>query len=181
MVEDDTQQEVVKVEENLPTSTDEQSVDILSRIQEIATKEELKEVTNLFNLSITKKEMARALKQDELLDLVLKQAEEKLKKRPEELSTKDILDYMNAFQSNLEKTQNYIDKVEDSPTIQVNDNKKIVVNINALSRDSNENVLDAINKLIANMSDDKSLEDLVNSVEIADIDATEEVDENADE
>ena len=139
--------QLVEVENNVPSVVS--SEEILNKINSVATIEELQEVANMFNLNITKKEMARALQQDELLDLVLKQAGERLRKRPDEMSTKDLLDYMNAFQSNLERTQNEIDRVKEGPTIQVNnDNKKVIVNINNLSRDSGEAVLDVINDLI---------------------------------
>ena len=150
--------------------------DILNKINSVTTTEELKDVTNLFNLNITKKEMARVMQQSELYDLVLQQAGERLKKRPDELSTKDLIDYMNAFRSNIDKTQSYIDNVENSPTIQVNnDNKRVVVNINNLSRDASEEVLETVNALLG---DEKSLEAFLNSITSADVSESEEVESN---
>ena len=111
-------------EQSLPAVSSEK--DILDKINSVTTSEELKDVTNLFNLSITKKEMARVMQQNELYDLVLQQAGERLRKRPDELSTKDLIDYMNAFQNSIDKTKVSIDNVENAPTIQVNnDNKKV--------------------------------------------------------
>lgn len=150
--------------------------DILNKINSVTTTEELKDVINLFNLNITKKEMARVMQQSELYDLVLQQAGERLKKRPDELSTKDLIDYMNAFRSNIDKTQSYIDNVENSPTIQVNnDNKRVVVNINNLSRDASEEVLETVNALLG---DEKSLEAFLNSITSADVSESEEVESN---
>ena len=146
------------------------SEDILNKINNISTNEELKEVTSLFNLNMTKKEMARVLQQDELLDLVLKQAGDRLRKRPDELSTKDLIDYMNVFQNNVNKTQAIVDKVESQPMIQINDNKKVVVSVGGLDRDSSNNVIDAIKDILKdlNSSQDDSLQTLLDSVKTVD-------------
>ena len=169
MTETENQEKELVEENNLPEKTEELSVDILNRIQNITTKEELDNVVNLFNLSITKKEMMRALQQNNLLDLILQQMQERIVKRPDEMPTKDLLDMMNAFKNSIERTQTYIDKVENSPAIQLNDNKKVIVNINTLSRDENENVINAINMILKSAGDKDTLEDLMDSVKIADI------------
>lgn len=156
-------------EQSLPAVSSEK--DILDKINSVTTSEELKDVTNLFNLSITKKEMARVMQQNELYDLVLQQAGERLRKRPDELSTKDLIDYMNAFQNSIDKTKVSIDNVENAPTIQVNnDNKKVVFNINNLNREESEEVLDALNHLL---SDEKSLNEFLNSITTAEIEPEE--------
>lgn len=146
------------------------SEDILNQINNISTNEELKEVTSLFNLNMTKKEMARVLQQDELLDLVLQQAGERLKKRPDELSTKDLIDYMNVFQNNVNKTQAIVDKVESQPMIQINDNKKVVVSVGGLDRDSSDNVIDAIKDILKDLNNPQndSLQTLLDSVKTVD-------------
>lgn len=162
-----------KSKNNLPQKVEQQeltqlnSVDILSKIQNIKSSEDLKEVAMLFNLNIAKKEMSRALQQDELLDIILNQARERLSKRPDEHSTKDLLDYYNAFQSNLDKSRNYIDKVEESPAIQINDNKNITVNVQTigLGRDANEDVIDAVQKVVSGFKDTQSLQEFVDALE----------------
>ena len=159
---------------NLPQKIEQQAlnpvnpVDILNRIQNVQSVEDLKEVALLFNINIAKKEMSRAMQQDELLDIIINQAKERLSKRPDEHSTKDLLDYYNAFQSNLDKSRNYIDKVEESPTIQFNDNKNITVNVQTigLGRDANEDVIDAVQEVVAGLKDKQSLQEFVNSLEV---------------
>ena len=176
MVEEDKQ--VIQEESNLPCEVD-SSKQLLDKINSVTSTEELKEVANLFNLNITKKELARGMLQDELLDLVLQQAGERLKKRPGELSTKDLLDYMTAFQNNLARTSSYVDKVENAPTIQVNnDNKKVNVTINTLSRDSSDNILEALNQMLQSIGEGQSLENLVDSVQVVDV--SDEGDTNND-
>lgn len=178
-MEEDKQ--LIKVEENLPISSN-NFEELKDRINAITTKEELQEVAALFNLNITKKEMTRAMQQDELLDLILQQASERIKKRPDEMPTKDLLDLMNAFKNNIEKTQSYIDKVEESPSIQYNDNKQVTVNINGvhgLNRDSTENVIDALNDIFKSLGANDSLQEVVDAVNTVDVSKDVEV-ENDD-
>lgn len=171
MLEDTTKQnEVVEVKNNELTTES-----VLSKIENIQDSNDLKEAINLFNLSITKKDMLRAMQQDELLDIIIKQAGDRLRKRPDELSTRDLLDYMNAFQNNLSKTQDAV--IENSPTIQINDNKKVIVNVEnvaGLNRDSSENVLDAIKDIIKELNSETSLNDLLDSVKTIDVENNNE-------
>ncbi len=171
MLEDTTKQnEVVEVKNNELTTES-----VLSKIENIQDSDDLKEAINLFNLSITKKDMLRAMQQDELLDIIIKQAGDRLRKRTDELSTRDLLDYMNAFQNNLSKTQDAV--IENSPTIQINDNKKVIVNVEnvaGLNRDSSENVLDAIKDIIKELNSETSLNDLLDSVKTIDVENNNE-------
>lgn len=184
--QEELKQEVQPVDDNVPQTTEaiNEPSSILPKLQEVTSDEKLREVANLFNLSIAKKEMIRAVQQDKLLDAITNQMEEKITKRPDEMSSKEMIDYMNAFQSNLDRTKGYATKVNENPTIQVNnDNKKVVVNISGLSRDSNENVIDAINEIIKEYGNKspESLANLVDSVDIAEIDLTKESEEDAND
>ena len=156
----------IETETQLPA---EQSIQ--QKIEAIETTEDLKEVTTAFNLNIAKKELSRALKQDELLDIILNQASERLQKHPSELSTKDLLDYMDVFQNNLNRVQGVVEKAETTPVIQINDNKKVVVAIDSLSRQSSEKVLNTLKEIFSEIdSSQESIEDLLNTVQVANID-----------
>ncbi len=150
--------EVTCVEENKVLD----STQLLDKLDNVKTNQDIKDLTTLFNVSIAKNEMIRALKQDELLNLVLKQAAERLEKRPDELSTKDLLDYMNAFQNNIDRAGGIVEKVNTTPTIQINQHKDVVINVGDLSRNSKENVMDAIRELL--QSED-NIQEMVNSIQ----------------
>ena len=139
------------------------------KINAITTKEELQDVAALFNLNITKKEMTRALKQDDMLDLIVNQLHDRVVTRQDEMSTADLLEIAKTVKSNIEKTQTYIDRVEEAPTIEYNDNKQVTVNINTLSRDSSENVIDALQELFKS----GSIQEVVDAVNTIDVTNTE--------
>lgn len=141
------------------------STQLLDKLDNVQTNQDIKDLTTLFNVSIAKNEMIRALKQDELLNIVLEQAAERLKKRPDELSTKDLLDYMNAFQNNIDRVGGVVEKVNTTPTIQINQHKDVVINVGDLSRNSKENVMDAIKELLQNA---ENMQDVVDIIDVSD-------------
>ena len=168
----------IVVEQHLPATNTLES--LRDKINSVTTKEELQDVAAQFNLNITKKEMTRAVTQDELLDLILVQMRDRISKRPDEMPTKDLLDIMSAFRNNIEKTQTYIDRVEESPSIQYNDNKQVTVNINnvhGLNRDSTENVIDALNDILKNLGS-TSIQEVVDAVDTVDVSNDTEVKDN---
>jgi len=152
-------------EKSEETSLVEKPVDLLQKIDEATTSQDIKDLTSLFNVSIAKGEMSRALKQSELLNLVLKQASERLEKRPDELSTKDLLDYMNAFQANINKAGSIVEKVNENPTIQVSNHKDVVINVGELSRDSKENVIDFIKEVLKSANSQQDIVEMSKSIQ----------------
>lgn len=173
--------EVVEAQEEKPNEVALSSEQLLDKINDAKTNQDIKDLTTLFNLNLAKSEMIRALKQNDLMNVVLKQAAERLEKRPGELSTKDLIDYMNVFQANLNRANDIVEKVNTQPAIQINQHKDVIINIGDLSRDSRENVLEAFKELIK----DASIEDIknmanANSSDIIDGCVTEEGDINND-
>lgn len=112
--------------------------------------EELKTLTNLFSLNQAKKNALRVVKLNGLLDAIHDQAIERFIKHPHEISNKELLDYMNVVANQIEKSQQSLGEIDNKPMIQINNQtNKVEVNVgDGLSRDSKENVVDAINKLM---------------------------------
>lgn len=138
-----------KVESN-PVTLISTKEEIVEKVQEAATGEELKELEELFSLSLTKSEIARLAKQDELLDLILKEAGNRIKKNPGNLSTKDLLDYMNALQGNLDKVRKSKNSDESQVGPITNVHNEVTVNMtgDGLNRDSQNRVMDLVSDLI---------------------------------
>ncbi len=158
--------ELVTIDDN-----DSKSDFSLEKLENVKSQDELKEIVDQFNLTITKKEMSRVMKQDELLDLILKQAGDRIAKNSDEISTKDLLEYMEVFQKNIDKSQGLVDKVKTAPTIQINQHKDVVVNIGDLNRNSTENVIDAVKEIIGSLGDSSmNLDELINQVQTLNID-----------
>ena len=156
--------EVECVEENQVLD----STQLLNKLSDVKTNQDIKDLTTLFNVSIAKNEMIRALKQDALLDIILKQAAERLEKRPDELSTKDLIDYMNVFQNNLDRASGVVERVNTQPTIQINQHKDVVINVGDLNKNSREEVLEAIKELLKDDGNINNLDEMVNSINTID-------------
>ena len=162
---EDIKNEVQNIDSSLEPVTSRE--DLIKKLDEVQTNDEIKDLTTVFNVSLAKNEMIRALKQDELLNLILKQAAERLEKRPDELSTKDLLDYMSVFQSNLDRASGVVEKVNTQPTIQINQHKDVIINVGGLNRESKENVLDYIKSILedANSQDISDMAQSLKTVE----------------
>ena len=153
------------------------SNDILSRIESAESVDELKEFTRLFHLSLAKKEAARALTQSELIDVLLQQADERIRKRPDEMSHKDLLDYLNAFQASVDKSSKTLEaKIEETPPMTLNQtNQEININIGggksvAIDDDARMRILDVVNAITKGNDGRKSIQEESADVAVAKID-----------
>lgn len=141
--------------------------DIVQRMQETNSIEELKDLTNLFGISLTKKEIIRASKESDLMDKLLEQAEERIVEKGDYLSNADLLDYMKTLQTNVDKSRKTFNDDVDKASIKItNTHNEINVNMNdnvaGLSRESREKVLERMKMILANLNveqDDIKLEE----------------------
>ena len=128
---------------------DQETADLVLKVVKETDPDKLRQYYELFNLSQSKKNLLRALKYNELLDLINEQALERVKNCPDEFANKELLDYMQVIANQLERNQKNI-AVTDVPLIQVN---KQEVNISVdgeklLDRNSMERILDTVNYII---------------------------------
>lgn len=159
-----------------PVSIVSSKEEIVDRVKKAETTDELKELEEMFSVALTKNEIARMAKQDELLDLVIEQAGERIKKKPGELSTKDLIDYMNTLQGNLDKSHKNIKGTNDEP-IGINPvqniHNEVTVNMGTdLDRDSQNRVMDVVKAILQQA---KTVE-TVQSEEVTDEKGTDEDD-----
>ena len=66
--------EVVEAQEEKPNEVALSSEQLLDKINDAKTNQDIKDLTTLFNLNLAKSEMIRALKQNDLMNVVLMQA-----------------------------------------------------------------------------------------------------------
>lgn len=156
---------------------------ILDRVGKASTPKELSDLTYLFNVSLTKSEMARAGRQSDLLDKVLDVAAGRIEGKPDALTDKDLLGYMGAFQSGLDRSREALGKdVQASPTILVNHSEvNVSVDKGGLDRDSRERVMDAVKGILAQLSakpsGDGAMEADAIDADVIDADSEEDDDE----
>lgn len=139
---------------------EEGNVELIKQVLSESNLDKVKDLTHLFNANIAKKNMIRVLQLNELLDCVNDQAFKRLTNRPDNLSNKELMDFMSVLYTSIEKSNKSIDIIDEVPPIQVN-NQKNEVNINVtqnLDRDSKTNVIEAI-KMILNNSNNNNVMD----------------------
>lgn len=132
----------------LPLEVAEQQ--LVERIIEAPTKAELQHQFDLFNINQSKKNALRIIKLNNLLSKVEDQAIERFERRPDQVSNKELLEYMNVVSNQIDRAQKSVDTLSLHPAIQVT-NQRNEVNINVgpeLDRDSKERVMDAISALL---------------------------------
>lgn len=123
-------------------------------------KEELEKQFQLFNMNQVKKNALRIIKLNDLLTKVEDQALERFEKRPDQVSNKELLDYMNAVSNQIEKAQNFSKETLSTEVggIKIRQ-EKTEVNINVapvLDRNEKDRVVDVISVLLNQMKKPQS-------------------------
>lgn len=123
-------------------------------------KEELEKQFQLFNMNQVKKNALRIIKLNDLLTKVEDQALERFEKRPDQVSNKELLDYMNAVSNQIEKAQNFSKETLSTEIggIKIKQ-EKTEVNINVapvLNRNEKDRVVDVISILLNQMKKPQS-------------------------
>ena len=150
---------LLKSKENL----DRTSEDLITRIVTENDSEKLKDLVNLFNINQSKKNIVRADIFSKLLDKISIQMTERFEKKPGEFSNKDLLDYLTAVRSAIDKS----DIIPEDITIPViQNNTQVNVNVdNNLSRESKERIADAVGSILAKLKANNSIIDISEDVE----------------
>ena len=124
---------------------------IVNQIIAAPDRKELERQFELFNVSQSKKNALRVIKLNKLLDKIEDQAVERFEKRPDQISNKELLEYMQVVSTQIDRSQKYIDSLKDTPAIKEINQTKNEVNINIgteLGRDSKEKVIDVIQAIL---------------------------------
>ena len=151
-------------EEDFKTIVSQSSKDILKKIIVSNDNEELKDLTQSFNLTQYKKELLRAEELNNLQDLILKQAKERIENRGDEMSHRDLLDYYNTIQNGLDKTKQYADSINEKPLIQVN-KQEININNEVKGKEIDFNKIDTLLKSLLEPKDENVIDVAVESEE----------------
>ena len=125
--------------------------DILAKILDAPDRDELQKQFELFNINQSKKNALRIVKLNELLANVEDQAIERFKKRPDQVSNKELLEYMNVISGQIDRAQKHIDSISTAPPISLTANKTdVTINVGAdLDSDSKTRVMDAVAMLLS--------------------------------
>lgn len=133
-----------------PKSLDLAEQALVAKIIEAPDRDELQKQFDLFNINQSKKNALRIVKLNSLLDKVEDQAIERFQKRPDQVSNKELLEYMNVISGQIDRAQKHVDSISVMPAIAVTAQKTdVTINVGSdLDRDSKERVMDAISALL---------------------------------
>lgn len=154
-MEEEIKKEIIEVnDEQLPAEINtlplkESTKDIINKIINENDVEKIKDLSKAFNINQVKKNLVRVVKLGNLMDKVEDQAIARIEQRPDEISNKELLDYLQVIQNSIDKSQKSIETIDATPMVQFN-NQEINVNMEtkALDRDSKERVLEVVQKLV---------------------------------
>lgn len=153
---------------NNKKSLDKSSEDLIKNIVLEQDPDKLKDLVSLFNTVQSKKNIVRVDAFSKLLDKISDQMIERFEKKPGEFSNKDLLDYLNAVRSAMDKSDIVPENI-NMPVIQ--NNTQVNLNIDTgLSKESKERVADAVNSILLKLKNNNSVIDIAEEVE--------EIDEN---
>mgnify|MGYP006886749825 CR=1 FL=1 len=112
--------------------------------------EEIKNLTQLFNINSIKKNMLRVNELNELMDLANREALDRFKKYAPFMEDKDIANYMKIFQQSLINSQNIINSVDEKPIAQINIQNNVITHENdiTLSKESRDKILNVVQALM---------------------------------
>lgn len=155
---------------------------LLNQIIKETSVARINDLTELFNINQNKKTMARMDKMSDLLDLLTDKLIERVTKRPDELSHKDILDAMKTASDMIDKGNKQINNQENVPLIQIN-NQDNSVNVDTSlgdlkTRESRERVKSAVAAVLQNLDLDQLVKN--NTENVVDSEFSEIAEENKD-
>lgn len=169
MKEKDTKQEnqlvIYQEEKILENQVNKEAIDISKEIAKVNNKDELDNLYAKFKINDTKKNIFRVNKLNNLLDKVTDEAIARFENRPGEMSNKEVLDYMNIVQNQIERSKDTINSIKDINNLQVNNTVNVSINDNkpTLDRESKEKIIDFVKNVLMSTSQndiiDVSMED----------------------
>lgn len=165
----DNSEEVKEIKEVNSVKTIDDNFEILkNKISETENKNELETLYQQFNINNTKKNAIRIVQLNNLLDKVNAEAEERFTKRPEQISNKELLDYMNAISNQIDRSQKIVNDIKEINSLQVNSNNQNTVTIHvngdtsttALNKESRKKIADIVSSII---NDKKINQDIIDA------------------
>lgn len=133
---------------------DAKSTQLAQQIMEETDIDKVKDLTNLFNLDMQKRNVARVLKMTDLLDQVTDQVLTRFERTPDNFSNEDLIKFMQVTENSIEKANKTLSQVDQTPAIQYQQNNQVNINIgDSLNRESRQRVTDTVQALLKKFSD----------------------------
>lgn len=118
--------------------------DLALQIQEEQDQNRSRDLIDLFNWNLSKKQISRVAKLDELFDDVTDQMVARFKLKPDQFSNDDLLNYMKVVQNAIESNSKNIGEIPDPPKIIQNNTQININSIDNFDKESRNRILAAI-------------------------------------
>ena len=157
-------------EKSIRNVVDQEALDIVSNIVTTNDTDELNNYLDKFNLNMSKKNLLRLLRMNELLDKVSDEALDRIENHPDELTHAEIISYIKVTQESINNTKKGADQANGVAPITLNQqNNTVNVNVESsnnvrIDRRSKEKIMEAVSKLL-NISLDNTSEDNIDVIE----------------
>lgn len=118
---------------------------LVENIMDEQDPEKTKDLVDLFNWNISKKNVARIQKLNKLYDSITNQMTERVDKRADQFSNSDLLDYVKTIQGAIDINTKNLSQVKEPPLILQQNNTQINVNMSdTFDRDAKDRILKAV-------------------------------------
>lgn len=139
----------------------EKTDDVVTKLIESQDVDEIKRLTQLFNVNQMKKDAIRVIKLNDILDKLDDQVSERVEKYPEQFSNTDLLNYVNTIQQTISKSNQTITNINQTPLIQLNQQNNIVqVSEDTLTRESREKIINMVKQFLDSQEKDSEIIDI---------------------
>ena len=157
-----------KEEKILEDQVDDTAKELSKQIAKTTNSKDLDPLYDAFKINDAKKNIFRINKLNNLLDKVTDEAVARFENRPGEMSNKEVIDYMNAVQNQIDKSKSTVEQNKNINLTQVNNNVNIHVDNkqSTLDRDSRERIIDFIKEVLnSNSTSDNNVIDVTSDIE----------------
>ena len=118
--------------------------DIAQKVLDESDTSKTKELIALFNWNLSKKNVVRSLKLNDLYDDITDQMVKRVTSKPDQVSNSDLLDYMKTVQGAIAHADKAIDSIQEPPAI-IQNNTQVNINvIDSFDRESRARILAAV-------------------------------------
>ena len=149
--------------DTLPLDT--QTKELAEQIIKETNLDTVKDLTHLFNLNQSKKNVLRIMKLNGLLDKVSDQMIERFEKRPGEFSNSDLLSYMQVVQASIDRANKGLSLVDETVPININQNNLNVNIIDPFDRDSKSRIAAAIQAILSQVNNQEEEPDIIEIID----------------
>ena len=126
---------------------------LVNNIMEEQDPNKTKDLVELFNWNISKKNVARIEKLNNLYDSITDQMIERVDKRADQFSNSDLLDYVKTIQTAIDTNTKNLGQIQEPPLIVHQTNTQVNVNlIDQFDRDAKERILAAVQETLKQAS-----------------------------